>query len=76
MGAFGPPNSVFTHPEWPEFTLIFVSFNSKAKCIVYAFSAVFEELYANSFAGVIGESFAEWRVNELRIVETLTILPA
>ena len=55
---------------------MFVSFNSSAKWIVKAFSAVLEALYANSFAGEIGESLAEWRVNELKIVETLTILPA
>ena len=43
---------------------------------MYAFNAVFEALYANSFAGEIGESLAECNVKELKIVETLTILPA
>ena len=47
-----------------------------ARWIVKAFNAVLEALYANSFAGFIGESLAEWRVKELKIVETLTILPA
>ena len=72
----GPPKSVLTQPGWPELTFIFVSFSSLARWTVKAFSAVLEVLYANSFAGVIGESFAEWRVKELRIVETFTILPA
>ena len=58
MGAFRPPNSVFTHPGCPELTFIFVSFNSNARWIVNALSAVFEALYANSFAGAIGESLA------------------
>ena len=44
--------------------------------MVKAFKAVFDELYANSLAGEIGESFAECRVKELKIVETFTILPA
>ena len=72
----GPPNSVLTQPGWPELTFIFVSFNSFAKWIVKALRAVLDALYANSFAGEIGESLAEWSVNELKIVETLTILPA
>ena len=44
--------------------------------MVKAFNAVFEALYASSFAGEIGESFVECKVNELKIVDTLTILPA
>ena len=44
--------------------------------MVKAFNAVFDALYASSFAGEIGESFAECNVNELKIVETFTILPA
>lgn len=47
-----------------------------ARWIVKAFNAVFEALYANSLAGAMGEFLAEWSVNELKIVDTLTILPA
>ena len=42
IGASGPPMSVFTQPGCAEFTLIFVSRNSYAKCTVNAFSAVFD----------------------------------
>lgn len=33
IGAYSPPQSVFTQPVWAEFTLIGVFFNASAKYI-------------------------------------------
>ena len=50
MGAASVPRSVFTQPGCAEFTLIFVSRSSYARCTVYGFNAVFEASYANDLA--------------------------
>ena len=42
IGAASVPISVFTQPGCAELTLIFVSFNSAARCTVKAFSAAFD----------------------------------
>src|ERR1700733_2550350 len=48
IGAASVPISVFTQPGCAEFTLIFVSRNSAARCTVKAFNAAFEALYAKT----------------------------